>query len=100
MILTPRARRTVDAAIQHLPDSRLRDKWRAWEKQDAIGDLPGEIAAIVGNALQLAEQNLQKRLESSSLDENEQADILNDLGYIQAIEAGLKESRARSRRAS
>jgi hypothetical protein len=99
MMLTPRARRTVSAAVEQLSDSDLRDKWRAWERRGATGELPSEITAIARDALHLAERNLQKRLDTASLDENEEADILNDLGYIHAIETGLKVNRSRSRRA-
>jgi hypothetical protein len=52
-------------------------------------DVPYDIAAIALEALIAAEGRIEERLRTPGLDEDVEADLLNDLGYIQAIETAL-----------
>jgi hypothetical protein len=52
-------------------------------------DVPYDIAVIVLEALTAAERCIEERLRTPCLEDDAEADLLNDLGYIQAIEAAL-----------
>lgn len=90
MTLTPQARRLISAAVGALPDA-AHEKWRAWVVSSPTGDLPYDVAVIALEALEATARRLEGRLEEESLDEDIEADILNDLGYIHAIESGLRQ---------
>jgi len=88
MTLTPQAHRLIAEAVRALPDGRSRDRWRSFA-ESARDELPSDVAVIVLEALQGMARHLEERLGATALDEDQEADILNDLGYIRAIEAGL-----------
>jgi hypothetical protein len=94
MMITPQARRLITGAVRALPEPRSRDLWGAWAGQvapDEIrADLPYDIAVIALEALTTAERTIRERLGSEGLAEDLEADLLNDLGYIQAIEIALR----------
>lgn len=90
MMLTPQARRLTAAAVRALPDTKAREKWHAWEARVSSSELPYDVAAIVLDALNMAASELEKRLEAASLDEDTEADTLNELGYIHAIQKTLR----------
>lgn len=94
MMITPQARRRIADAIRALPEGRSRERWKAWEWQGQPSqirtDVPYDIAEIAFEALTTAERDINERLRTEGLDEDLEADLLNDLGYIQAIEATLR----------
>jgi hypothetical protein len=94
MVITPQARRRITGAVRSLEDSQARDRWGAWAQGAAPNvsraDVPYDIAAIAHNALTAAAERIKERLGAVGLDEDLEADLLNDLGYVQAIEASLR----------
>ena len=86
--LSPQAVRFVDAALISSESDQIRAVWSAF-KPDPAMELPDEVARAVLGALQQAERHFRNRLESSSLGEDEAADLSNDLGFICAIERDL-----------
>lgn len=92
MMITPQAQRRITWAVGAL-DNRSRDRWGAWASAAAPNlirtDVPYEIAIIAHNALVDAARKIQERLDAG-LDEDTEADLLNDLGFVQAIEATLR----------
>jgi hypothetical protein len=91
VMITPQARRGITAAVRDLPDSGSRDRWGVWAKEslpDRIcTDVPDDVAAIALEALIGAERGVEAQLAEDALDEDRQADLLNDLGYIRSIAA-------------
>jgi hypothetical protein len=94
MVITPQAYRRISDAVRQLPNDRVIDQWGAW----AIGGLPDKprydvpyyIAEIALEALTADEHRIQTKLDLPSLDEDIEGDLLNDLGYVQAIQASLR----------
>jgi hypothetical protein len=86
--LSPKAVRFVDAAVISSESDQIRAVWSTF-KRDPARELPDEVALAVLGALQQAERHFRNRLESSSLGEDEAADLSNDLGFICAIERDL-----------
>lgn len=93
MMITPQARRLITGAVRALPDGS-RDRWGAWAERgstDAIRtDVPQDIAEIALQALVAAEKRIEQQLNVDGLDEDAEADLLNDLGYIHAIGTALR----------
>jgi hypothetical protein len=94
MMITPQACRRITGAVQALPDSHSRDRWGTWAQQARPNqirtDVPYDVAAIALEALTTAERRIEEQLRQDALDEDLQADLLNDLGYIHAIESALR----------
>jgi hypothetical protein len=94
MMLTPQACRRITGAVEALPDMRARETWGAWTQEGAINqaraDVPYEIAEIALDAIITLERDIERQLGDDTLDENQQADLLNDLGYVRAIEPALR----------
>jgi hypothetical protein len=87
--LSPKAMRFVDAAVLKSESDQTRATWNAFKREQAK-ELSEEVARAVLGALQQAELDLRSRLESSSLGEDEAADLSNDLGFICAIKRDLE----------
>jgi hypothetical protein len=90
MKLTPQGRRLIGEAVGFLPDPSARDRWSTWAKEGDHAELPYPIAEIAVHALEAAGHRIEKQLGSGSLDEDSEADLLNKLGYIRAIETALR----------
>jgi hypothetical protein len=94
MKITPQARRRITEAVQALPDARSRDRWGAWAGQGESAvirtDVPYDVAEIAFEALITAERSIEENLRKEGLDEDTEADLLNDLGYIEAIETEFR----------
>ena|SRR5437899_1192244 len=86
--LSPKAVRFVDAAVIGSESDQIRAVWSAF-KREPTKELSDEVARAVLGALQHADRHLRSRLTSSSLGEDEAADISNDLGFICAIKRDL-----------
>jgi hypothetical protein len=89
MILTVKARRFVADAVDQLPDDHVRSVWRSFEKKPTQ-DIPAHVAAAALQALEYAEYEINNRLRRGHLDEIEEADLVNDLGFIKAVETDLR----------
>jgi len=89
MILTPQAQRLVAEAVRELPGA-ARDKWRSWSECHNGGTLPEELAPVVLDALDLFMKRINARLATPSLSEDDQMDLTNELGYVQAIFGQLR----------
>jgi len=87
--LSPKAMRFVDAAVIKSDSDQIRATWNAFKRERAK-ELSEEVARAVLGALQQAELHLRSRLKSSSLGEDEAADLSNDLGFICAIKHDLE----------
>jgi len=48
------------------------------------------VAVIALQALIAAQRRIEEQLRQDALDEDLEADLLNDLGYIQAIETAFR----------
>jgi len=91
MKLTPRARRLLSEAVEALPSRGDQATFRKWASSKAADtDIPYEIAAIALAAVLSEKRKIEFSLESPSLDEDAEADLLNDLGYVQAMEKSLR----------
>jgi hypothetical protein len=89
MKLSPKALRLVDAAVRRSENAQLQAAWASYD-HDPAKDLPERAGRAALVALQRFEDQLRKRLESQSLNEDEASDLSNDLGFICAIENDLK----------
>ena len=94
MIITPQARRLITGAVRALPDARSQKRWEAWAGQAGPSEIrdnvPYDIAEIALEALTETERGIEERLGQKALDEDLEADLLNDLAYVQSIEAALR----------
>jgi hypothetical protein len=99
MKLTPQAQRLVAGLMQSHPDAQARARWSSWENRSAGEDLPADILLAVIDALAMAAREIETSLDAGGLDEDRESDLVNDLGYIQAIGSDLKKEATRLRRA-
>jgi len=87
--LSPKAVRFVDAAVDKSESREIQAVWSSF-KRDPSAELPDEVALAVLGALGQADRRLRNRIKSSSLGEDEAADLSNDLGFIRAIKRDLQ----------
>ena len=90
MHLSPKAYRLVAEAVQSLAFEQCM-VWHEWSTREQ-GALSTAAALVAQEALRLKEQKLREALEADSLDEDAEADLANDLGFISAIERDLTKS--------
>jgi len=90
MMLPPQAKRLVGHAVRGLSDP-AQQRWKAWlsEVGERQEHLPRDVAEIVLDALRLAQGRLEDRLANPEISEDDEADALNDLGYVRAIKGTL-----------
>jgi hypothetical protein len=88
MMLSPKAHRLVAEAISTLPDSSARTTWVDWAERPS--EVTDEVASVAIEALENVAKQIVSQLTSGRLDEDEQADLTNDLYFIQCIEDDLK----------
>ena len=89
MKLTPQARRLIKEAIRrYTPADQA--KWDSWADQPGAPDVTPEIARIAYRVLKIVASDLEAQLGASDLGEQEEADALNDLGYIESIIRGIQ----------
>ena len=86
--LSAKAVRFVDAAVIRSGSEATRAVWHAFKREPAR-ELPDEVARAVLGALQEAERDLCIRLQSTSIGEDDAADMSNDLGFIRAVKRDL-----------
>jgi hypothetical protein len=97
MKLSPKAYRFVIQAIRDLPDAMAREGVRAWMEAPAGRDLPPGIADLALSALEQFGQSMKQYLGSGHLDEDQRAEVINDLRFIDAIESDLRRDAAHLR---
>ena len=85
--LSPKAIRFIEIAMGEIEDQGVRSVWNATDR-DVGGPLPDAAARAALTALHQFEHRLHVRLEQST-DEDETADISNDLGLVFAIKSDL-----------
>lgn len=93
MMITPQACRRITGAVRAL-SAPAQERWTKWARAatpiQIRRDVPYEIAEIALEALIAAERAIHEELSREALDEGDQADLLNDLGYIQAIQSTIR----------
>jgi len=90
MKLTPQALRLISGLAASYADRQSLSRWSSWRKRRAGEDVPGDIAQIVLGMLARHAEHLEQRIDSAMLTEDEEADALNDLGYLRALGSDLK----------
>lgn len=94
MMITPQACRRIADAVKVLPDVPSKERWGEWAEKVVAEvirtDVPYDVAAIALEAITAAVRDIQQQLAKEGLDEGLEADLLNDLGFIQAIETTLR----------
>lgn len=99
MMLTPQAYRLVSAAVRAYPQAHAKQVWESWWSQfdwssirtfDNPGSsMPIEIATIAHDALSYVAGLIERRLDTEKLSDEQEADLVNELGFIMAIESDL-----------
>jgi hypothetical protein len=87
--LSSKATDFVAEAIREMPPSEKRAR-AIWSAQQAYENLTRDAAAVALTALQKAEERFQDELDGGFLGEGEEADIINDIEFIHAIQADLQ----------
>jgi hypothetical protein len=95
MVVDPQVRRRLTSAVfNELPDA-ARDRWNTWARQvpplDTI-ELPYDLAEIALRAVSASARTITRRLDQDDIEGDVRSDLLNDLGFVQDIEATLVES--------
>jgi hypothetical protein len=86
--LSPKAIRFIDRAVTMSKHDRIRQVWNTFADTDGE-KLPVRIARAALTALKESRKELNVRLASPLLAEDEAAELSNDLGFIRAIETDL-----------
>ncbi len=91
MRLTPQAYRLVAEAMKSASYAE-RSSWESWL---ATGfspdrDMPFDVVSEVRGALSRIERTILQKLHDERPDDDREADLLNDLGYVRAIDVDLK----------
>ena len=87
--LSPKALRFIDAAVAESTDARVKATWKGFDRSSPK-ELPGPVARAALAALQQIERRLRRKLDLTSLGDDDAADISNDLGFVCAVEDDLK----------
>jgi hypothetical protein len=99
LVLSPGARRMVEAAVERLSDVSQRAEWRVWSSanpevkargasdHDDRPKIPARIIAIATLALETKYADLLRQREDA--DEDERFYYDNDLTFINAIKKGF-----------
>jgi len=90
MKLTPQALRLVSGLMSSSPDGGAHSRWLAWAARTPGGDLPDDLLLVVIEALTDAAWRLEQALSAPGIDDDRESDLVNELGYIQAISGDLK----------
>jgi hypothetical protein len=98
LIFTLKARRLINQAVNAFGNDHQRLVWRTWASahpdirrgpadpyDDGAGALSPEVATVARTVLNQLFDATQRRLGSSSLSEDDIADISNDLAFIRSV---------------
>lgn len=90
MKLSAKAQRFVAEGARDLGGTERRDRLLSWLDRSGGQELPPEIVTLAIGALERCEFWMRRRLDSSALDEDQRADVMNDIAFIHAIESDLR----------
>ena len=88
--LSPKAHRFVVEAARELSGPQRRDQLLSWLDRSPGAELPPEIASLVLSALKRLEYWMKQRLDSGEIDDEQRADLMNDIAFIHSIESDLR----------
>lgn len=86
MRLSPKAKRFVAAAVRDLPSAIDRDRLRTGLASTSDEEMPADLAPLALTALQRFETWLKECLEVSRHDEEKEAELINDIRFVQSVE--------------
>jgi hypothetical protein len=108
LILTLKARRLIDRAVNAYGNDHQREVWRAFGREhpevrrgpadpyeDGAGGFPPEAAEIARSVLNQMFNATQQRAQSAGLNEDEVADFSNTLAFIRSTVRTLNKHAAR-----
>jgi hypothetical protein len=90
MKLSAKAQRFVAEAARDLTGTDRRDRLLAWLDRSPGQEVPPQIAMLALNALERCEYWMRQRLESGQIDDDQRADLMNDIAFVHSIEHGLR----------
>jgi hypothetical protein len=98
LILTLKTRRLIDRAMNTYGSDHQREVWRAFVRahpdvrrgpadgyEDGAGAFPPEAGEVVRSVLNQMFDATERRAKSSSLSEDEIADLSDDLAFIRSV---------------
>lgn len=95
MKLPAKALRLVSALVSSLADGDARVRLTKWLQRHSDEDMPNDIRVLVLAVLTNGARHLEHALDSGRLNEDQEADVLNDLGYLQSLGTAIKMDTAR-----
>ena len=109
LILTFKARRLIDRAVNAYGSEHQREVWRAFVRarpdvrrgpadpyEDGAGAFPPEAAEVARSVLNQMFAAMQRRAQDASLTEDEIADFGNDLAFVRSVLRTLNRHAPRS----
>jgi hypothetical protein len=90
MMLSAKARLFVEAALTEPRAAWLRGEVATLGLDPWSRALSAHAVRVALDALSETEKNIRDRLGHSKLDMDEQADLINDLGFIDAVQSDLQ----------
>jgi hypothetical protein len=92
MILSPKAKLFLDAALSEPRAAWLRPEVASLGLDPWSRRLSPRAARVALNALSETEKIIRDRLGDPTVGIDEQADLINDLGFIDAVQSDLQRS--------
>jgi hypothetical protein len=88
--LSPKAVLFIRSALEEPDADPLRQAVVDLEPDPWARDLTPRAAEIALEILVFAEEKMRRALDAPGLDEDDEADLLNDLGFVDSVEACLR----------
>jgi hypothetical protein len=89
MKLSSKAIRFISFGVRQL-DARAQEVWLRWVDRQHDGVITPDIAPIVDSALVALEHHILDAVIHKTTIEDVKADMMNDVGFIHAIQSDLK----------
>ena len=100
MNFTPKAKRLIESAVPEL-NREAQKVWKDWAQSwVGAGHVPSDVANVALDALGIINARLEDYLANPGLDDDERADLINDLVYVRAIRSDLQGDAAPRRMAA
>lgn len=93
MKLSVPARRMISYGVSRLNDEEARVAWSKWLERHPDDDLPPHIIAIAARSVAILESQILGAIAAKKFTDETEGDILNDLGYVRAIESDLRKEK-------
>jgi hypothetical protein len=90
--LSAKARLFVEAALAHPRTARLGNEVNSLGPDPWSRPLSPHAARVALDALRATEKHIRDRLGDPALDIDEEADLINDLGFVAAVQSDLQTS--------